>query len=73
MEEELETLRLGLVELRNKFDEALQRELDLTKQNAQLRREKLEAISRAEAMTNRHRRLTAHLTSLARAEAAAHG
>lgn len=58
MEEELETLRLGLVELRKKYDEALQRELELTQRCATLMREKREVIEK-------HRHLREQLGQLA--------
>lgn len=63
MEDELETMRLGLEQLRVKYDEAIRREVELTQLVAQLRREK-------DRFFKRHQDLSQKLAELLRWEEA---
>lgn len=63
MDEELETMRLGLEQLRVKYDEAIRRELELTQLVSKLRREK-------DHYYQRHRALADKLAELSRWEQA---
>lgn len=63
MDEELETMRLGLEQLRVKYDEAIWREVELTQLVAQLRREK-------DRYFKRHQDLSQKLAELLRWEQA---
>ncbi len=68
--DETETLRIGLEVVRQKLDESLAREVELTQMLAKLRREKDESRHKAQLMEARHRALVDRLRRLTQTEAA---